>query len=39
MRAGPQRRLGAEEFTFLNCGAGEYSWETLGQQGDQTGQS
>ena len=21
-----------------NCGAGEYSWESLGQQGDQTSQ-
>ena len=26
---------GAEELMFLNCGAGEDSWEYLGQQGDQ----
>ena len=24
---------------LLNCGAGENSWESLGQQGDQTSQS
>ena len=24
---------------LLNCGAGEDSWESLGQQGDQTSQS
>ena len=24
---------------FLNCGVGEDSWESLGQQGDQTSQS
>ena len=25
--------------TKQNCGAGENSWESLGQQGDQTSQS
>ena len=29
----------AEELMLLNCGFGEYSWESLGQQGDQTSQS
>ena len=28
-----------EELMFLNCGAGEDSWESLGLQGDQTSQS
>ena len=28
-----------EELMFLNCGAGEDSWESLGQQGDHTSQS
>ena len=36
VRVGQQRRLGAEELMSLNCGAGENSWESLGQQGDQT---
>ena len=31
-------RLSAEELMLLNCGAGEHSWESLGWQGDQTGQ-
>ena len=30
---------GAEELMFLNCGAGGDSWESLGQQRDQTSQS
>ena len=29
----------ALELTSSNCGAGEYSWESLEQQGDQTSQS
>ena len=29
----------AEELMLSNCGAGEDSWESLGQQGDQTSQS
>ena len=28
--------LSAEELMFLNCGAGENSWESLGLQGDPT---
>ena len=27
-----------EELILSNCGAGDDSWELLGQQGDQTGQ-
>jgi len=34
-----KRRRNAEEFMLLNCGVGEDSWESLGQQGDQTSQS
>ena len=33
------RRLSAKELMLLNCGAGEDSSESLGQQGDQTSQS
>ena len=29
----------AEELMLLNCDVGEDSWESLGQQGDQTSQS
>ena len=29
----------AKELMLLNCGIGENSWESLGLQGDQTGQS
>ena len=36
VRAGLQRRLSAEELMLSNCGVGEDSWESLGQQGDQT---
>jgi len=39
VRVGPLGRLRAEELMFLNCGAGEDSWESLGQQGDQINQS
>ena len=39
VRVGPERRLSAKELMLLNCGAGEDSWESLGQQGDQTSQS
>ena len=34
----PQIWLSAEELMLLNCSAGEDSWESLGQQGDQTSQ-
>ena len=34
-----QRRMNTRELVLLNCGAGEDSWESLGQQGDQTSQS
>ena len=39
VRAGPLRRLSAKEMMLLNWSAGEDSWESLGQQGDQTSQS
>ena len=32
------KRLSAKELMFLNCGVGENSQESLGQQGDQTSQ-
>ena len=32
-------RASMEEFMLLNCRAGEDSWESLVQQGDQTSQS
>ena len=35
VKAGPWRKLRTEELTLLICGAGEDSWESLGQQGDQ----
>ena len=34
-----KRRLGAKELMFSNCGVGNNSWESLGQQRDQTSQS
>ena len=34
VRVGLWRKLRAEELMLLNCGAGEDSWECLGQQGD-----
>ena len=36
VRVGPSRRLSTKEVLLLNCGAGEDSWESLEQQGDQT---
>jgi len=39
VRVGPQRRLSTKELMLSNCGAGEDSWESLGQQGHQTSQS
>ena len=35
MRAGPYKRLSAEELMPSNCGAGKDSGGSLGQQGDQ----
>ena len=34
VRVGPLRRLSAEELMLSNCGAGEDSSESLGQQGN-----
>ena len=34
VRVGLQRKLSAEELMLLNCGVGEDSCESLGQQGD-----
>ena len=34
VRVEPKKRLSAEELMLLNCGVGENSWESLGQQGD-----
>ena len=39
VRVGLYRRLSTEELMLLNCGVGEDSTESLGQQGDQTSQS
>ena len=39
VRVGLWRKLSAEEFMVLNCGVGEDSWESLGQQGDPTSPS
>ena len=39
VRAGPQRRLSAEELMLSKCGAGEDSWESLELQEDQTSPS
>ena len=36
MTAGPQRRQNVEELMLSNCGAGEDSSESLGQQRDQS---
>ena len=33
------KELSAEELMLFNCGVGEDSWESLGLQGDPTGQS
>ena len=35
VRGGPKSRLSTKELMLLNCGAGEDSSESLGQQGDQ----
>ena len=34
--SGLERRLSTEELMLLNCGVGEYPWESLGLQGDPT---
>ena len=34
-----KRKLSTKELMLLNCGIGEDSWESLGQQGDQTSPS
>ena len=39
VRVGLWRRLSAEELVLLNCGAGEDSWESFGQQEDPTSPS
>ena len=39
VRVGLYRKLSTEELMLLNCGGGEDSWESLGQQGDPTSQS
>ena len=39
MRVGLWRKLIAEELILLKCGVGEYSWESLGLQGDPTSPS
>ena len=39
VRVGLQRKLRAKELMLLNCGVGEDSWESLGQQGDPTSPS
>ena len=36
VRVGLQRKLSTEELMLLNCGVGQDSWESLGQQGDPT---
>ena len=36
MRVEPRRRLSAKELTLLDYAAGEDSWESFGQQGNQT---
>ena len=38
VRAGPYGRQNTKQLMPLNCGAGEDSWKSLGQQGDQTSQ-
>ena len=39
VRVGLWRMLSAEELMLLNCGVGEDSWESLGQEGDPTSPS
>ena len=36
VRVGLWSKLSPEELMLLNCGVGEYSWESLGLQGDPT---
>ena len=36
IRFGLERKLSAEELMLLTCGVGEDSWESLGQQGNQS---
>ena len=36
VRVGLLRKLSTEELMLLDCGVGEDSWESLGQQGDAT---
>ena len=36
MTIGPYRKLSAKELILSNCDAGEDSWKSLGQQGNQT---
>ena len=39
VRFGLWRKLSAAKWMLLNCGVGEDSWKSLGQQGDPTSQS
>ena len=39
VRVGLSRKLSTEELMLLNCGVGEDSRESLGQQGDPTSPS
>ena len=39
VRVRPERRLSAEELMLFNCGVGQDSGESLGQQGDPTSPS
>ena len=39
VRVGLWGKLSPEELMLLNCGVGEGSWESLGQQEDPTSQS
>ena len=39
VRFGLQRKQSTKELMLLNCGVGEESWESLGQQGDPTSPS
>ena len=34
--SGTIKSMNAKELMLLNCGVGEDSWESLGQQGDQS---
>ena len=39
VRVALKRKLSTKELMLLNCGVGEDSWESLGQQGDSTSPS